>query len=61
MAPLLIFLLIVVLVILGIFTTWMFAEAVAEPDPDDRAHWVFMVKMFGPFGAIAYYFWRRDG
>ena len=36
----------------------MFAEATAEPDPDERANWVFVVKFFGPIGALIYYFQR---
>jgi hypothetical protein len=40
------------------FWTWMFSQAVAEADPDERANWVFVVKFFGPIGALMYYFQR---
>lgn len=55
-------LLVIGLVIVGLtdsaFWTWMFSEATSEPDPDQRASWVFVVKFFGPLGALMYYFQR---
>jgi small neutral amino acid transporter SnatA (MarC family) len=53
-----IILLLLLAIVSGVFATAMFAEAVSEVDPEERRHWVFTVKFFGPIGAAMYYFKR---